>query len=207
MASDKQIRANRLNAQRSTGPRTIEGKARSRRNALAHGLTATCVLIPGECQEDYERLREGIWEEYDPHGPLEEEFAERLVSQLWRLRRVPVFESALMLWTNRVNACCFDDDVSQPLAGLVTSPYAISDPHVRDGGEELGRRESFMLGRTLQQMIKNGDPLSKITNYEAGLVRQVDRTMARLSDLIRQRQDADERRDAEDAQVVAAEVA
>ncbi|RUL81179.1 hypothetical protein, partial [Tautonia sociabilis] len=44
-ASPKQIEANRRNAQRSTGPRTPEGKARSRRNGLKHGLAAE-VLVP-----------------------------------------------------------------------------------------------------------------------------------------------------------------
>ena len=47
MATDAQIAANRLNAMHSTGPKTAEGKANSRRNALMHGLTAN-VVIPGE---------------------------------------------------------------------------------------------------------------------------------------------------------------
>lgn len=41
MASEKQIAANRRNATRSTGPRTLSGKARSRTNALRHGLAAS----------------------------------------------------------------------------------------------------------------------------------------------------------------------
>jgi hypothetical protein len=39
MASDKQIAANRANAQRSTGPRTAAGRAKSSRNAYRHGLS------------------------------------------------------------------------------------------------------------------------------------------------------------------------
>lgn len=39
MASDRQIRANRLNARKSTGPRTFAGKERSSRNAHKHGLS------------------------------------------------------------------------------------------------------------------------------------------------------------------------
>ena len=39
MASKRQIKANRKNAARSTGPRTFAGKQRVRRNALRHGLS------------------------------------------------------------------------------------------------------------------------------------------------------------------------
>ena len=39
MATEKQIRANRENAKKSTGPKTAAGRARSSRNALRHGLS------------------------------------------------------------------------------------------------------------------------------------------------------------------------
>ena len=45
MASEKQIEANRANAQHSTGPKTPAGKAISRLNALKHGLTAEIAVI------------------------------------------------------------------------------------------------------------------------------------------------------------------
>ena len=48
MTSDKQADANRRNARKSTGPKTPEGKAAVRLNALKHGLLANDVLLPGE---------------------------------------------------------------------------------------------------------------------------------------------------------------
>ena len=48
MATLKQIDANRRNAQRSTGPRTPEGKAATRFNALKSGIDAQAQVISGE---------------------------------------------------------------------------------------------------------------------------------------------------------------
>ena len=48
--SEAQREANRQNSQRSTGPKTAEGKEASRRNALKHGMTGAGVVMPGEDQ-------------------------------------------------------------------------------------------------------------------------------------------------------------
>jgi hypothetical protein len=58
MTSEKQLRANKRNARRSTGPRTKEGKARSSQNAVTHGLSAESILIPGEDAEQYRQYAE-----------------------------------------------------------------------------------------------------------------------------------------------------
>ena len=52
MATEKQINANRQNAQKSTGPKTAEGKAAVSQNAVKHGLFAQS-LIYGENEADY----------------------------------------------------------------------------------------------------------------------------------------------------------
>jgi hypothetical protein len=54
MAAPAQILANRSNAQKSTGPRTAEGKAASRPNALKHGLDAESLILPGENPAAYD---------------------------------------------------------------------------------------------------------------------------------------------------------
>ena len=47
MATKAQIKANRENAKKSTGPRTEEGKQRVSLNALKHGLLARDAVLPG----------------------------------------------------------------------------------------------------------------------------------------------------------------
>ncbi len=60
MSSIEQILANRQNAQRSTGPKSAEGKAVSAKNAVKHGLFALETLIKGENREDFEIFREKL---------------------------------------------------------------------------------------------------------------------------------------------------
>ena len=58
MTSERQIVANRANAQASTGPKTDAGKARSSRNALKHGATAK-YLLPGESAQEFGQFSGG----------------------------------------------------------------------------------------------------------------------------------------------------
>ena len=88
MTSDKQIQANRRNARKSTGPKTEEGKAQSRVNALRHGLTAGQAVLPHEDEDDYEKLREGMLESYAPADSAELALVEELVNAYWRLLRL-----------------------------------------------------------------------------------------------------------------------
>jgi hypothetical protein len=96
MASDKQLQANRANAKKSTGPRSQGGKSRSRLNSRKHGLTAKTLIIVGECADDFDQLRAELMDEHDPQSALEAELVERLAGILWRLRRVPFFEAAIL---------------------------------------------------------------------------------------------------------------
>ena len=87
MATEAQVAANRLNAQKSTGPRTPDGKAVVAQNAVKHGLLAREGVLRGEDWEEFEGHREALLEELNPTGALEVILAARIVDLTWRLRR------------------------------------------------------------------------------------------------------------------------
>lgn len=96
MVSEKQIAANRLNAQKSTGPRTTRGKAKSSANALKHGLTAERAVVRGEDPEEYREFVQGMFAALDPQDAMEAELAGQVISFAWRLRRAAPYEACLV---------------------------------------------------------------------------------------------------------------
>jgi len=91
--SPAKVAANRRNALKSTGPRTPEGKARSRWNAVQHGLLAKRLLAPGATNGDaWAHLLESLREDWRPEGTLEEILLERIAMGYWRLHTVYAYE-------------------------------------------------------------------------------------------------------------------
>src|ERR1700688_2254394 len=88
MATEKQFEANRLNAQKSTGPRTPEGRAAVRLNGVTHGLTAETLVLKGESESDFKAIFESLEAEHQPTTPTEETLVTQLAMATWRLRRV-----------------------------------------------------------------------------------------------------------------------
>src|SRR5436190_16975426 len=95
MTSPRQIDANRRNASLSTGPVTVEGKQRSRRNALRHGLTAETIIGALEDAEDYAAFELAVTADFEASSAVERELVLRLASLLWRLKRATAIESGL----------------------------------------------------------------------------------------------------------------
>jgi hypothetical protein len=89
-------RANRANAQLSTGPRTPAGKQRSSLNALRHGLTATSPVLPSEDPAAYADHRRRFFDEYQPATPTESQLAQELADTSWRLNRIPLLEAEVL---------------------------------------------------------------------------------------------------------------
>src|ERR1017187_3796884 len=88
MATLSQIEANRLNSQKSTGPRTPEGKAVSSQNAFKSGLDADSQFCYGEERADFYRLQVEYFTRFSPQSPEERFHVDTLLRNEWSLRRL-----------------------------------------------------------------------------------------------------------------------
>jgi len=95
MASEKQIAANRLNSQHSTGPRTEAGKSVSRMNALQSGLHAESHIIRGEAPEALAQLTAEYYAEWNPVTPRQRDLVDTVIHNQWLIRRLRLTEADL----------------------------------------------------------------------------------------------------------------
>ncbi len=95
-SSEARIRANRENAKRSTGPKTEEGKAQSRRNALKHGLAGAGVVLPDKDAAEVERRTAVYAGELMPVGEVEMALVRRAALNSVRMERGADQQSAAL---------------------------------------------------------------------------------------------------------------
>jgi hypothetical protein len=96
MTSQSQLTANQLNALKSTGPCSAEGKDVSRFNALKHGIDARSLAIPGEDPDELAALINDYLHQFRPDGPVEQMMVDTLIRADWHLRRYDRIESGLI---------------------------------------------------------------------------------------------------------------
>jgi hypothetical protein len=161
MPSKRQIEANQNNSQKSTGPKTPEGKAVSAVNAITHGFSARHAVLPSESSESFQALLARLEDEFQPQTAVEQSLIYHLADADWRLRRVATFESAVLLYR---------------LDGLHTDTDEDDDHRPEDRVFD----EICLLGRALIQDARIADPLSKISRHEARLTRRYFKALTQL---------------------------
>ena len=177
MATEKQIAANRRNAQRSTGPRTESGKSISRCNSLRHGLTGnSMLLLAGEDPQHYSELYQALTDQLQPQCPLEELLVGNLSATVWRLRRAEGFEAAILRWKEHYLERC--QIKNSGMSFLESSHLLESEPEDLEPGQE-----HHVLGRALEAVLVQGDLFAKLSRHEGHLMRQVERIMDQLRKL------------------------
>ena len=155
MSTEAQINANRLNAQKSTGPTSPEGKARSALNALKSGIDAWSTIICGEDPAELETLTEQFLQHYRPADPVQLSLVDTLISTEWIQRRLRRIEA--QLWNYRVDILDqtltraeFVDPAIQRNSPLGHAFHAALDPFTRIQRRIDGTNRMFL--RTLKAL-------------------------------------------------------
>jgi hypothetical protein len=137
--SEKQVQANRANATRSTGPRSPEGKAKSRLNAVRHGLFSKHLFLNGEQPEDYHALEEDLQLTLRPIGALEQTLIEQIAVNMWKQRRLIHAETAMINQGRKPSQIC--KEVSLELDKDWSNTISESELHPYDKKQEVWCRD------------------------------------------------------------------
>ena len=87
---------NQTNAQHSTGPRTPEGKQRSRMNAFKHNLTGNNLILQEHEYQKYTELSEKLMSDLNPRTELERQVAQKIIDTNFRLNRLAAIENNML---------------------------------------------------------------------------------------------------------------
>lgn len=158
--SAAKLAANQANAQKSTGPKTPEGKLRSSRNGIKHGLYAIDIVLPddeAECVQAFDAFRDEFIRGIQPANIIERQLVESIAIAYWRLRRA-----------YRHEARCTHDVRTQ-----------VSTDFTRNIPRQLG----FAHGTDLPVHLPYAPDLDKILRYESTQNRTIQHSLRRLIQL------------------------
>ena len=168
MPTESQILANRLNAQKSTGPRTSQGKAVASQNSVKHGLLAEQDVISSESEADFDLYHRQLLDELDPVSPMESILAERIVTLSWRLKRAGRFQNQAI---DTLNA----DQTNDPFKKLTQSLYrSIAGKSPSDANSSNGE---LALGRLAVKDFGNDRVLDRLLMYERRIEHSLFKTL------------------------------
>ncbi len=195
MTSEGKAEANRRTALKSTGPKTPEGKAAVRLNAVRHGLLSKEVLLPGEDGEALGELGERLGAELQPVGELENLLVDRIVAAVWRLRRLGRVEAGIFAWESLEEQAeraereargyekldyvpdMFDPDPEIVIIDEKMHEEALSEARRMRSEQE---DETATLGRTFARDADRANAFSKLSRYEASMERQLYKALHEL---------------------------
>lgn len=141
---------NRANAQKSTGPKTIEGKQRSAMNAFKHGLTGQSLILQLDETEAYNRLTNALLTDLKPANEPERQIALKLIDSHFRLNRLAGLEN------NLLNFSLMENTSETPHDDRLEVMIAQTRAWIEHGSsfDLLGRYESRLARQVLKYMLE-----------------------------------------------------
>lgn len=95
-----QLRANRQNARKCTGPKTAAGKSASSQNAITHGFYAKDLILRHkdwpEDPAEFDELLADLVRDFAPQTRIERSMVSSIAASLWRQRRAHRYEACAM---------------------------------------------------------------------------------------------------------------
>jgi hypothetical protein len=198
MATRKQYLANQKNAQRSTGPRTLKGKALASKNAIKHGLLSKAMVLPDEDPSEFEQHYLGVQQCYQPANAMEEILVQIIAVEMWRLTRVYRVEASILskvifqerkrraedLGDNIVEIArerqgLSEDDPNPDLSGPEARQYKKAQADYEQA-ESQEQGEVTMIGEAFMRNISPCDPFDRLSRYGTGIQRNWYRALHEL---------------------------
>jgi hypothetical protein len=175
MCSERQAAANRLNAQKSTGPRTPEGKNKASQNAVTHGLTSHRPVLDNEDTAEFRKYVNELIDQLDPTNPWEFVFAKRASCQAWRIQRALCYETLAL---DNLLQSAKDNDKTNPISQLSAQkstskntktknkPNNVGQASVLDSKSAPTPQESSSINESLDSQIENLSPRDRKSSIE-----------------------------------------
>jgi hypothetical protein len=172
MATEAQVLANRQNALKSTGPRTLSGKQKVSQNALLHGLSANQAVINTENRGDFELYCDTILDELEPVGAMETILAERIISLSWRLKRAVLIQNQTFNVMSREK----NNSLLEQLTKSLTFKCQTNDNQSTD-------EQKLVLGRLAIKDLSGQKVLERLLLYERRIEQSLYKTILELQRL------------------------
>jgi hypothetical protein len=200
MTSDRKAEANRQNALKSTGPKTLESKTAVRLNAVKHGLLSDQVLLPDEDEDALRELSERLRAELQPEGELENLLVDRITAATWRLRRLGRVEAGIFTFElyaelaeraqHEANTYTRTESPVDDFTDMYLPRTIITDEQKHQEATDKARKlesirdaETATLGQTFVRDANKANAFSKLSRYETTIERSLYKALHELQRL------------------------
>jgi hypothetical protein len=134
---------------RGGGPRTAQGKQKSKHNALKHGIFSQVVLMRGESRTEYDFLLSGLRTDLEPEGTLEELLVDKAAVLFWRLRRLIIAERDQPKSHMEITLISIKDELRPPPLDLLLRYESNLERAIERALNQLERRQRIRKGETV----------------------------------------------------------
>ena len=154
----KEIRdeINRANSEKSTGPKTNEGKQRSAMNAFKHGLTGQSLMLQTNEMEAYNRITATMLSDLKPKTEPERQLAQKIIDGHFRLNRLAAIENNMLNFG--LIRYTTDTDHDDRIEAMITQTRALIEQ--TNAFDVLGRYET----RLSRQLLKYIEEFKRTRN-------------------------------------------